>query len=723
MNEFLHDRIAYGGDWNPEQWDDQTIARDIELMTQAGVNLVTVAVFSWAKLQPDPDTFDAGWLTDILDRLHAAGIDVDLATATASPPVWLARNNPETLPVTSSGVRLGFGSRQQYCPTSAVFRSACRDLVTAMATRFGGHPAVKMWHISNEYGCHIHECFCDSCAAAFRRWLAGRYKTIGELNRVWGTAFWSQSYTSFDQITPPADMPTFHNPGQLHDWKRFNSDMLLELYNGEREILNRLTPDIPVTTNFMGLFPHCDYFRWARDIDVVSDDSYPDPANPASAAEVAFEGDVMRSLKNKPFMLMEQTPSAVQWRGVNSPKRPGQHALWSLQRIAHGADAILHFQWRQSVRGAETFHSAMVPHAGEDSRIFEQTCALGRSLAQLDSVCGSAVTSRVAMLFSWDSEWARCCAIGPTEHRFGEGARAWHRTLFEHGHTVDFVDPANLSGAANTTGQPISDLTDYALIIVPELFAADKNVAEQLEKAAAGGAQIIVAAPSGVVDSTGQASQLNLGGALAELAGVRVVEHLTASVPRWEGASSFDRLFAAPDESCDLITGAVTATGGRQSVAVTVSDRALADSLEKFGHSGRQLEHAGRIWAESLAGAGDIDVLCTYADTGSALDIAGQPAITSRQVGRGSVMYVSVDARAVVRAALVDRAASIAGISTPTMTIGIPGVEAIERGDNLFVLNHSDDTVTIGDTTMDELGADPRALTVGPRQAVVVPLK
>ena len=305
---------AYGGDYNPEQWDEATFAEDLELMAEAGVNLVSLGIFSWARLEPREGVYELDWLVEIIDRLHEAGIAVDLATATASPPAWMATDHPESLPMNADGVRLGLGSRQQYCPSSAVYRECSAALAAALAERLGDHPGVVMWHIGNEYGCHIAECFCPACARAFRAWLADRYGDVERLNAAWGTDFWSQRYTSLEQVAPPAAMPTFPNPAQMLDWRRFSDHQLRSLMEAEARILRERSTR-PVTTNFMGDFPATDYWRWAEALDIISDDSYPDPADPAAAHEVAWAGDLMRGLaEGRPWILMEQAPSAVQWR-------------------------------------------------------------------------------------------------------------------------------------------------------------------------------------------------------------------------------------------------------------------------------------------------------------------------------------------------------------------------------------------------------------------------
>ncbi|HXM56208.1 MAG TPA: beta-galactosidase, partial [Candidatus Dormibacteraeota bacterium] len=315
--------LAYGGDYNPEQWPEEVWREDVRLMREAGVNLVTVGVFSWSWLEPEPGRFEFGWLDRVLELLHGAAVSVDLATATASPPPWLAHRHPETLPVLADGTRLWPGGRQHYCPSSPAYREAARRLVEALADRYGRHPAVVLWHVNNEYGNHVPSCWCDESAAAFRAWLRGRYGTLDALNEAWGTAFWSQRYAAWEEVLPPRRAPTWTNPSQELDFRRFSSDAVLECFEMERAVLAERSPDVPVTTNFIGFLKQMDYWKWAAREDVVSNDSYPDPSDPDAHVGAAMVADLMRSLGGgRPWLLMEQTSNRVNWRERNAAKAP-----------------------------------------------------------------------------------------------------------------------------------------------------------------------------------------------------------------------------------------------------------------------------------------------------------------------------------------------------------------------------------------------------------------
>ena len=503
--------ILYGADYNPEQWTEETWQEDVRLMREAGVTMVSLGIFSWAMVEPRPGGYDFTWLDRVVELLAAHGIMVGLATATASPPPWLAKLHPDSLPVTESGVTLWPGARQQYCPSSHAYREAAAALVRRIATRYRDHPALAMWHVNNEYG---PTCYCDVSAADFRTWLQRRYGTIKALNEAWGTAFWSQRYDDWEEINPPRTAPTFVNPTQQLDFRRFSSDALLACFERERAILQEVTPDVPVTTNFMGFFKPLDYWKWAAGEDLVSHDSYPDPADPDALIGAAMSFDLMRSLgSGKPWLLLEQTTSQVNWRPRNVLKRPGQMRLWSYQAVARGADGVMFFQWRASRAGAEKFHGAMVPHVGtEHSRIWREVTQLGAELRRLDPILGSRLPADVAILFDWESWWALELDSKPSRDlRLIDQVKTYYTLLFRRNIAVDFV--------------PFDrDLSGYRVLLVPNLYLVGEEVEANLEQFVAEGGILAMSFFSGIVDEN---DHILLGGYPApfrRLLGIRVEE-------------------------------------------------------------------------------------------------------------------------------------------------------------------------------------------------------
>ncbi len=506
--------LGYGGDYNPEQWSPEVWREDVALMREAGVNLVTVGVFSWAFLEPAPGRYEFGWLDEVMDLLADHGIFVDLATGTASPPPWFSHAHPESLPVDADGRRLWYGSRQAFCPSSPVYRQAAAALVEQLATRYADHPALALWHVHNEYGCHNPRCYCDVSAAAFRTWLRRRYGSLDDLNRAWGTAFWSQRYTAWEQILPPRATPTFPNPTQLLDFQRFCSDELLECYRLERDILRRITPDVPVTTNLMAASTwELDYWAWGRELDVVSNDHYLWAADPHNHIGLSLAADLTRSLAGgRPWLLMEHSTSAVNWQPRNVAKKPGQARRNSLTHIARGADGALFFQWRASAAGAEKFHSGMVPHAGTDSKIWREVVRLGSDLRSLAEVAGSTVEADVAILLDYSSIWAQEQDSHPSRDMTAvEEIRAWHRTLWRAGITADFAHPGG-------------DLSRYRLVLAPALYLLSAEHAAALASYVHEGGSLVVGPFSGIADENDHIWLGGYPGALRDLLGVRVEE-------------------------------------------------------------------------------------------------------------------------------------------------------------------------------------------------------
>jgi beta-galactosidase len=506
--------IAYGGDYNPEQWPEEVWAEDVRLMREAGVNMVSVNIFAWALLEPSEGTYDFSRLDKILALLHANNIAADLATPTAAPPAWFFREHPQALPVDKDGRRLSYGSRQTFCPSSPAYREAALRMARALGERYADHPAVVMWHIHNEYGCHNAECYCDVSAESFRRWLRERYGDLDALNHAWGTTFWSQWYYDWDEIIPPRATGAVPNPTHQLDWRRFCSDELLSLYKAERDVLREAAPAIPATTNFMVMynFDALDYWRWAPELDVVSNDHYLRSTDPESQIDIALSGDLVRSLAGGPWLLMEHSTGAVNWQPVNRAKNPGELRRNALAHVARGADGIAYFQWRAAKAGAEQWHSAMLPHAGTDSQIWRDVVALGADLKALAEVRGAVSPASVAVVWDWNARWALELPSQPSESvRYLDLVRAWYEPLWRSGVAVDFVHPS-------------ADLSRYRLVLAPALYLVDDEGAANLTGFASGGGTLVVGFHSGAVDTNCHIRLGGYPGAFREALGVSTDE-------------------------------------------------------------------------------------------------------------------------------------------------------------------------------------------------------
>ncbi|MGI5396650.1 beta-galactosidase [Streptomyces sp. CA-251251] len=657
-------RLGFGADYNPEQWPREVWEEDVRLMREAGVNIVSVGIFSWARLQPEPDVWDFAWLDDVMDLLHRHGVGVDLATATASPPPWLTTAHPEILPVTDRGETLWPGARQHWRPTSPVFREHALRLVREMATRYAGHPALVAWHVNNELGCHNAHDFSDDAARAFRDWLRTRYTTLDALNHAWGTAFWSQRYSDWEQVLPPRLAASHPNPTQQLDFKRFSSDALKDYLRAEREVLRELTPDVPVTTNFMVMpgTKGMNYADWADEVDFVANDHYVVPSG-RERDELSFSANLTSGIAGgRPWFLMEHSTSAVNWQPVNLAKRPGELARDSLTHVAHGADAVCFFQWRQSAAGAEKYHSAMVPHAGADSDLFRAVTALGDTLKVLAPVAGSErEPAEVGILFDWESWWASEQDSHPTSlldyHR---EALDWYSALLALGVRADVV----------TTG---ADLGRHRIVIAPVLHLVPAELAKDLTRYAEQGGHLVTTYFSGVVDENDHIWLGGYPGALRDLLGIRVEE--------------FGPLPAGQSVELDD-----TSTGTLWTDHITVT-------------------------------APGTEVLAHYA-TGPH---AGRPAVTRRAAGSGSAAYVSTRLGAEGLAALLPRLLEPAGVSSELPAAVRGSVEATVRrgpgGRFLFLVNRTDGSVTVPGLTGDVLvGAtgDDGAVVLGPRDVAVL---
>lgn len=604
--------IAFGGDYNPDQWSEETWDDDVRLMKKAGVNTVALAIFSWDRIQPQENRWDFGWLDRIIDKLGKAGIATDLASATATAPLWLYEKHPEVLPCDKFGHPVNAGSRQSWSPTSPVFKEYALTLCRKLAERYGANPYVTAWHMGNEYGWNNRNDYSDNALNAFRLWCERKYGTIGALNQAWGTTFWGQEMNSFDEVLIPRFMgaDSMVNPGQKLDFERFGNDMLLDFYKAERDAIAEICPDKPFTTNFMVSTDQCcmDYADWANEVNFVSNDHYFHEGGEMHLDELACSDALMDSFAlGKPWYVMEHSTSAVQWKPLNMRKRKGETVRDSLAHVAMGADAINFFQWRASAFGAESFHSAMVPHAGEDTKLFRQVCELGETLQTLADagVQGSELErSDTAILFSAESEWAtRSETLPSMKLNHWHDVRDWYRAFLDAGTRADIM--------------PLKyDWSDYKTVVLPTVLMLSAVDTRRLADFAAAGGRVVVGYATGLIDEnfhTWLGGYPGAGnGLLRDMLGIRGEEFniLGSGV---EGEPEAIRLGAggevAPEDAAAL-NGATT-----------------------------------RLWQNDVTVTGDrTQVLAMYAgEEADEWELDGMAAVTRNPYGAGEAYFVGCD--------------------------------------------------------------------------------
>ncbi|MDL4841904.1 beta-galactosidase [Aquibacillus rhizosphaerae] len=512
INEKLP-KVWYGGDYNPEQWDKHVWDEDLRMFDLAGIDVATINVFSWALSQPDEDTYNFEWLDEIIEKLYKNNVYICLATSTGAHPAWMAKKYPDVLRVDFEGRKRKFGGRHNSCPSSPTYRKYAERIADKLAERYKDHPAILIWHISNEYGGY---CYCENCAKNFREWLQDRYKTLQAVNKAWNTRFWGHTFYAWDEVVPPNILSEEWQGGKNTnfqgislDYRRFQSDSLLDCYKLERNAIRKYTQETPITTNLMGFYPELDYFKWAKEMDVVSWDNYPSLDTPVSFT--AMTHDLMRGLKSgQPFMLMEQTPSQQNWQAYNSLKRPGVMSLWSYQAIARGADTVMFFQLRRSIGATEKYHGAVIEHVGhEHTRVFKESAELGNELIQLsDDFLDARVKSKIAIVFDWENRWAIDLSSGPSVALdYVKEVHKYYDALYEQNIQVDMIGVEK-------------DLSDYEIVIAPVLYMVKQGYTKKLESFVKSGGTFISTFFSGIVNENDLVTLGGYPGELRELLGI-----------------------------------------------------------------------------------------------------------------------------------------------------------------------------------------------------------
>lgn len=631
-------KILYGGDYNPEQWPEETWEEDMRLLKDAGINIVTLNVFSWAAVQRDDDTYDFERLDRIMKLVKENGLLVCMATGTGAHPAWMARKYPEILRTEFGGRKHKFGARHNSCPNSPIYLKFAAKMAQKLAIRYGQEENIVSWHIGNEYG---GECYCDNCERAFREWLKDKYGTLEALNHAWNTSFWGHTFYDWEEIVLPdtrsehLDEKRTMFQGITLDYRRFMSDSILKAYRTEYEAVKEVIPDAEITTNLMGAYQPLDYQKWAKYMDFVSWDNY--PPNEASYADIAMNHDLMRGLKQgKPFALMEQTPSVTNWLPYNSLKRPGVMRLWSCQAMAHGADAVMFFQMKRSIGACEKHHGAVIDHVGNgNTRVYREIKQFGEELSKLGAqTLGGRTPAEIGMIFDWDNWWALSHSAGPScDLDYIREWKKYYRALREMNYDVDIVSSKD-------------DFSKYKVLIAPVWYMVKENDDESIRRYVAEGGTFVTSFFSGIVQENDLVVTGGYPGKLRDILGIWVEEY--DALP--EGV-----------ENSFIYQG------------VRYPARILCDLIH-------------------LEGAKQID------DGGYETDFyKGLPLLTRNDFGKGSAYYAASSSSAEFYHTFLNNICHEAGAS-PVMETP-QGVEAAcrksEKGTYVYIMNHTDEEKTV----------------------------
>ncbi|WP_160692176.1 beta-galactosidase [Clostridium sp. C2-6-12] len=508
--------LLHGGDYNPDQWlkYPEVLKEDVRLLKLANCNCVSINIFGWAAIEPEEGKYTFEWLDKIMDDMAENGVHVILATPSGARPAWMSEKYPEVLRVNKDRSKNLHGQRHNHCFTSPVYRQKTYEINKILAERYKDHPALIMWHISNEYG---GDCHCELCQEAFRNWLKKKYDNdLEKLNDAWWTGFWSHRFNSWSQIESPSDKGEIFVHGHNLDWNRFVTYQTIEFYKNEIAPIREITSNIPVTTNFMGTYAGLDYFKFSKEVDITSWDCYPTwhdnfQSTSELGASIGFVHDMYRTFKNgNPFLVMENTPSLVNWHDTNKLKRPQMHLLSAIQAVAHGADAVLYFQWRKGRGASEKFHGAVVDHCGhENTRVFRDVSEVGEVLNKLKEIQGSIAKSEVAIIYDVENRWAIDDLQGLKKYKkdYEETCKKTYKTFWENGISVDIIDMD-------------CDISKYKLVVAPMLYMVRSNVAERINEFVKNGGTFVTTYWSGIVDENDLCFLGGFPGPLREVTGI-----------------------------------------------------------------------------------------------------------------------------------------------------------------------------------------------------------
>lgn len=619
-------KMLYGGDYNPNQWPEEIWQEDMRLFHKAGINSATINVFSWAKIQPSEESYDFSELDAVIDLLTKEDMQIVLATSTAALPAWMVKRYPEVARTDYAGRHHKFGQRHNACPNSKTYQHFAKELAAQLAQRYGGNENVVCWHVNNEYG---GECYCENCEKAFRVWLKDKYKTPEALNKAWNLEFWGHTIYDWDEVVVPNELSEglwgegTAFAGISLDYRRFNSDSLLANFKMERDAIREYDKETPITTNLMGTYKGLDYFKWAKEMDIVSWDNYPSYNTPWS--QTAMCHDLMRGLKGAPFMLMEQTPSQQNWQPYNSLKKPGQMRAQSFQTVAHGGDTIQFFQLRRSVGGCEKFHGAVIEHAGtEDARVFREVAELGHELEEIGGrIMGSETEAKVGILFDWDNYWALEYTSGPNRDlKYVGQILQYYQYFYDRNIPVDMI-PVD------------ADFGKYSMVVAPVLYLVKDGVAEALESFVEGGGTLVTGFMSGIV---GESDNVHLGGypgPLRKLAGVWV-EEIDALAPEQRNGLAFS---GQTEDECRMLCDIIHLEGAEELAHYTSNFYAGTPAVTRNHFGNGSVYYIGTVLGEDSLGK-TLAMACETAQVEPVIGEATCLEVTKRVAGQEEFYFV-----------------------------------------------------------------------------------
>ncbi|MFY9176988.1 MAG: beta-galactosidase [Caldicoprobacterales bacterium] len=625
-------KVRFGVDYYPEHWPRERWETDAKLMKEMGIDLVRMAEFSWAKMEPSLGNFQFGWLDEAIELLAGYGIKTVLCTPTATPPAWIIEQSPEILPVDSKGITRGFGGRHHDCQSNPVYRAHIHRFVTAMANHFKDNPNVIGWQIDNEFGnSHIDLCHCSSCRRSFQKWLKEKYGSIDNLNARWGTAFWSQTYDKFEQIPTPMITPNSHSPSLLLDWQRFHSDLIVEFQQFQIDILRKICKNQFITHNFMGLFDLIDYFDLAENLDFICHDQYPmgffdEPQPMKSLESMSAALDLMRGVKGQTFWIMEQQSGPTGWEILAHTPRPGQLALWTAHSVAHGADTVVFFRWRTCSFGTEEYWHGVLPHSGIPGRRYDELKdAISKLAPLMDEFEGALPESEVAILYSYEQNWAFEIQPHHPDLDYIDHTLRYYKAFYQAQIPVDFISSRE-------------DLSKYKLVVAPLQYLMNREMEDKFMDYVKQGGCLVLTMRTGVKNMDNVCmTDRHLPGRLGDLLGIEIKDYDCLRAMDM-GVEFKDNTYRCK-KWCDIITPTTAET--------------IATYTEDF--------------------------------------YAGTPAITLSKAGDGEAYYVGTEPDDDLMAAFIDSLVQSRRISA--LGNAPKGVELVRRRtddyDYIFALNHN----------------------------------